>query len=155
MAKELLQPVEKEIDLPSGGTKTFILSKFPAIAGREIIAKYPLSGMPKLGDYGVNEETMFKLMNYVAIRGANGEPVRLSTRDLIDNHCETWEVLARVEFEMLKLNCSFFADGRASRFLEGFAQKALGSATKMLTAFSEQLSNLEKQPSKNSGKTTP
>lgn len=154
MARELLQPVETEISLPGGGSKTFILSKFPAIVGREIIAKYPLSGMPKLGDYGVNEETMFKLMNHVAIKGANGEPVRLSTRDLIDNHCESWEVLARVEFEMLKMNCSFFADGRASRFLEGFAQKALASATKMLTAFSEQLSSLEKRASKNSEKTT-
>jgi hypothetical protein len=154
MARELLQAQDFECPLPGGGSKTFILSKFPAIVGREIIAKYPLSGMPKLGDYSVNEETMFKLMNHVAIRGANGEPIRLSTRDLIDNHCESWEVLARVEFEMLKLNCSFFADGRASRFLEGFAQKALASVTKMLMGSLEQLSSLEKQRSKNSEKTT-
>lgn len=148
MAKELLQPQEREITLPDGSVKTFILSKFPAIAGREIIAKYPLSGMPKIGDYAVNEETMLKLMSYVAINGANGEPLRLTTRDMIDNACGDWETLARVEFEMLKLNCSFFADGRASRFLEGFAQKALGSVTKTLMGFSEQLSKVTKQPSK-------
>lgn len=154
MARELLQPKEFPCPVPGAGDKLFILSKFPAIAGREIIAKYPLSGMPKLGDYAVNEETMFKLMSYVAVRGANGEPMRLDTPALIENHCADWEVLARVELEMLKYNCSFFADGRASLFLEGFARKALALTTKTLTAFSEQLSKAEKQPSKNSEKTT-
>lgn len=155
MAKELLQPQPYDCPLPEGGTKAFILSKFPAVAGREIIAKYPLSGLPKLGEYAVNEETMFKLMNFVAVPGANGEPQRLSTRELIDNHCASWEVLARIEFEMLKLNCSFFANGEALRLLEGFAQKALGSTTKMLMGLLAELSQAGKQPSKNSEKTTP
>ena len=145
MAKELLQPKEFSCPVAGTGDKLFILSKFPAIAGREIIAKYPLSGMPKLGDYAVNEETMFKLMAHVAVPGANGEYVRLTTRELIENHCADWEVLARVEFEMLKYNCSFFADGRASRFLEGFARKALASVTQTLTDFSAQLSKAAKQ----------
>ena len=47
--------------------KEFIISKFPAVAGREIIAKYPFSSLPKLGDYKINEETMLKLMHYVAV----------------------------------------------------------------------------------------
>jgi hypothetical protein len=111
--------------------------------------------MPKLGDYNVNEETMLKLMSHVAVPGANGEPLRLSTRDLIDNHCSDWEMLARIEFEMLKLNCSFFADGRASRFLEGFAQKAFESTTKTLTAFLLQLSTATKPVSENSETSTP
>jgi hypothetical protein len=154
MARELLQPKEFLCPVPGGGEKLFILSKFPAIAGREIIAKYPLSGLPKLGDYAVNEETMFKLMSFVAVPGANGEPQRLTTRELIENHCADWEVLARVEFEMLRYNCSFFEDGRASLFLEGFAQKALAWTTKTLTVFLAQLSTAGERPSKNSEKTT-
>ena len=47
--------------------KEFMLSKFPAVAGSEIIAKYPLSGLPKLGDYKVNEETMLKINVIVAV----------------------------------------------------------------------------------------
>lgn len=63
----MLEPIEKEIPLPDGGTKTFILSKFPAIAGREIVTQYPTTGAPKIGDYKTNEALMLKLMAYVAV----------------------------------------------------------------------------------------
>ena len=66
--------------------KEFILSKFPAIAGREIIAKYPLSGLPKIGDYALNEETMLKLMCYVAVNAGADVPLCLNTAALVDNH---------------------------------------------------------------------
>lgn len=144
----LLEPQEWGCPQPGGGEKVFILSKFPAIAGREIIAKYPLSGMPKLGDYAVNEETMFKLMSFVAIPGANGEPIRLTTKELINNHCGDWETLARVEMEMLKRNCSFFGNGQASTFLQGIARQAQALLTKTLMDLSGQLSKAEKRPSK-------
>jgi hypothetical protein len=102
--------------------KDFYLSKFPAVAGREIIAKYPLSGLPKLGDYKVNEETMLKLMNFVAVQKGDAS-IRLSTPALIDNHVGDWETLARIEIAMLEYNCSFFQNGRVSTFLEDTAQK--------------------------------
>lgn len=143
---ELLQPEVWECPLPGGGTKAFVLSKFPAIAGREIIAKYPLSGMPKLGDYAVNEETMLKLMSYVAVHiEGRPEPLRLSTRELVNNHCADWEVLARVEMEMLRRNCSFFANGQASTFLQGLLQQGQALITKTLMGLSAQLSKAEKQ----------
>lgn len=155
MARELLQPWDYPCELPGGGEKVFVLSKFPAIAGREIIAKYPLSSVPKLGEYAVNEETMLKLMSYVGIRNADGSVTRLATRDLIDAHCASWEVLARVEYEMLKGNCSFFADGRASTFLQGLAQLFTQSLTKMSMGLLDQLSQVEKQRSTNSSTSTP
>ena len=90
---------EKEITVKTqaGVDKAFIISKFPAIAGREIIAKYPLSGMPKLGDYQVNEETMLKLMCYVAAKTPDGGQIALTTKELINNHIPEWETLARIE----------------------------------------------------------
>jgi hypothetical protein len=138
----MIQPKEIEIE-----GKVYIISKFPAVSGREIIAKYPLSGAPKIGDYKVNEETMLKLMNYVAIpRSGDLLPLQLSTRALVDNHVESWEVLAKIEIAMMEYNCSFFQNGRISTFFEGFAQKLPQWITKILTDSLGQLSRTGKQP---------
>lgn len=145
----MLQPLDKEID-----GKVFVLSKFPAVAGREIVAKYPLSGMPKLGDYKVNEDTMLKLMAFVGVRLDNGTVLPLSTRALVDNHVPSWETLAKVEWAMMEYNCSFFGNGRASTFFDGIAQKLPSMITSILTDLSLQLSAKSKQPSTNSEPST-
>lgn len=137
----MIEPKEIEIE-----GKTFILSKFPAIQGREIIAKYPISAMPKLGDYAVNEETMLKLMCFVAVPREGGEPLRLTTRALVDNHCSSWEVLAKVEIAMMEYNCSFFGNGKGSTFLETITRKAQQLITKTLMDLSAQSSRKAKQP---------
>lgn len=137
----MIEPKEIEID-----GKTFILSKFPATAGREIIVKYPISGMPKLGDYQVNEETMFKLMSYVAVPmpGSN-ESLRLTTRALVDNHTGNWETLLKVEGKMLEYNCSFFRDGRISILFDEFVQTVQQWTTKISTVLSGRLSRTAKR----------
>lgn len=138
----MIQPKEIEID-----GKSYIISKFPAVSGREIIAKYPLSGAPKIGDYKVNEETMLKLMCYVGIPRADGlQPLMLTTRSLVDNHVESWEALAKIEMAMMEYNCSFFQNGRISSFFESFAQKLPTWITKILTDSLDQLSQTGKQP---------
>jgi hypothetical protein len=144
----LLEPKSVEFENPDGTKSSYILSKFPAVAGREIVVKYPLSGMPKLGDYAVNEETMLKLMAYVAVDTPNG-PIQLSTRALVDNHVKSWETLGRIEIAMMEYNCSFFANGRVSTFFEGIAQKLPTWIQKTLTDSLRQLSERTKQPSKN------
>ncbi len=136
----------KEIELEG---KTYILSKFPAVAGREIVAKYPLSGMPKLGDYKVNEETMLKLMAYVGLKQESGNVLMLSTRALVDNHVTSWETLAKLEWSMMEYNCSFFGNGRASTFFEGIAQKLPQLITSILTDSLQQSSAKGKQPCTN------
>ena len=140
----MIEPKEIEID-----GRTFILSKFPAVAGREIVAKYPLSGLPKLGDYQVNEEVMLKLMCYVGIPSASGQPLPLSTRGLVDNHTGNWETLAKVEMAMMEYNCSFFRDGRVSNFLSGLTAALPALISKISTASSAQSSEAAKQPSTN------
>lgn len=138
----------KPITLPTqaGATKAYVLSKFPAVAGREIVAKYPLSNMPKLGDYGVSEEVMLKLMAFVGVQTAGGvQP--LATRALVDNHVPDWEVLARLEWAMLEYNCSFFANGLNSDFFASIRAKAPAWISQMLTASLGQLSQADKQPS--------
>lgn len=137
---ELLQP--KEIDING---KTYRISKFPATVGREIVAKYPVSNMPKLGDYKVSEEVMLKLMSYVeAVLPERS--IRLSTQELANNHVPDWEVLAQLEWEMLSYNCSFLTNGKSLSFFEKLAHLAEQKISEILTASLGKSSARAKQP---------
>lgn len=145
---DLIKPIDFKITDPDGKEQVFILSNFPAVEGREIISKYPLTGLPKIGDYEENEKTMLKLMKYVAIR-INNQIVRLETKDLVNNHCRDWETLAKIELAMMEKNCSFFQKGRHWDFLENLTQTFLKKAQEMLILSSQQSSPMEKQHSTN------
>ena len=146
----LLEPKQIEID-----GKSFIISKFPAVAGREIISQYPLTGLPKIGEYKSNEEIMFKLMNFVGVPIKDSNlPLLLTTKALIDNHVPSWESLAKLEWSMIEYNVSFLEQGRVSTFLENIAQNIPEWIIKILIQLSEQSSQVEKQPIKNSKKVT-
>ncbi len=140
----MLEPKEIEID----GRK-FIISKFPAVAGREIVANYSLSAIPKIGDYEKNAEMMQKLMAYVAIPTDSGMPLQLTTTALIDNHVGGWETLAKVEAAVFEYNCSFFQNGKLSNFLDGMAERLPELISKTLTHFSDSLLAKEKPHSMN------
>lgn len=126
---EFLEPKEIEIN-----GYTFIISKFPAVEGREIFAKYTSSNMPKVGQYEASEAIMLKMMTYVQRVPADGsDPVRLQTKTLVNNHVPNWEILAKLEWQMLKYNFSFFQNGKASDFLKNVGALARSEASKMLT----------------------
>lgn len=128
-----LEPKELELTDTSGKVRVFIISKFPAIAGREIVTKYPVSNIPKLGEYQQSEEVMLKLMAYVGVpNAASGEPLMLTTRALVDNHVGDWETLAKVEWAMLEYNFSFFRGGLSSDFLGSISQKVVTWITQTL-----------------------
>lgn len=130
----MLHPKEQAIALADGSEKTFILHKFPAVEGREIVTQYPLSAIPKLGDYKVNEEIMLKLLSYVGVRNEEtGTLLMLSTRALVNNHVPDFEALMRLEAAMLEYNCSFFANGKVLTFFEAIAAKAQTLISKTLT----------------------
>jgi len=126
----------------------FILSCFPAVEGRKILVLYPLSGLPQIGDYAINEETMLKLMSYVAVE-KGGVQIRLSTPDLVNNHCRDAETLMSVEMAMMEKNYSFFRDGRISDFFGNLTQMLLRKASEMLTHLSAPSSPTEKPLSTN------
>lgn len=141
----LLEPIEKEFDLPNGSKKTFVLSKFPAVAGREIVTQYPTSAMPKIGDYATNEELMLKLMCYVGvpivIDGVPQQmPQLLITRQLVDNHVPDFETLMKIEMAMMEYNCTFFAQGKMSGIFDKLAGTVQKLILKTLTDFSQQSS---------------
>lgn len=119
---DLIKPKEIEIKDIDGETIKVIISRFPAITGREIIAKYPLSSIPKVGDYGVNEETMLKLMSYVEVIKPTGN-IRLVSKALIDNHIPDGVSLYKIEFEMLKYNTDFLDKLGKSGFIDQLKAK--------------------------------
>ena len=115
---ELLEPKEVEID-----GAVFRLGKFPAVAGREIITKYPISNIPRLGDYEVSEKTMIKLMSFVErVYPDKNLSYRLTTVELINNHVPSWETLVKLEAAELEHNCSFFQNGKSSNFFKRLAR---------------------------------
>lgn len=148
--KPLLEPKNVDIVTGSGATKTFIISKFPAIAGRRIIAKYPLSAMPKIGDYEVNQETMLEAMSYVAVPVEGAEPLRLSDANMVDNHIPDWETLAKLELALMEYNCSFFANGAIQSFIEVLVSKAAPILSQIVTSSVQVLSKMETQLGSNS-----
>lgn len=134
----LMQPKLVEID-----GKKFKIHKLPALAGREIMSKYPTSALPKIGDYAVNEETMLKLMAFVTFPLGDGYHA-LESRELIDNNVPSWESLAKLEMAMIEYNCSFFQNGRVSNFLEDIVQNLPQLITQILTGSLGRLSPTDK-----------
>ncbi len=102
----LLNPIEKPFTTREGVEKVYILSHFPAVPGREIIAQYPLTAAPKVGDYAQNEAIMRKLMAFVAVPTEQG-PLPLTTEALINNHVPDPLTLAKIEAAMLEYNLGF------------------------------------------------
>lgn len=141
----------KEITLTDqdGVDRTYVLSKFPAVAGREIVTQYPVTAMPKIGDYKTNESLMLKVMAFVGIPREGGEPQALTTKALVENHVPDWELLARLEWAMMEYNVSFFSKGLSSISWADIAAKVQPLISQMLTASSAQSSEADKQPSAN------
>lgn len=145
----MLEPKELELTDSSGKTRVFFISKFPAIAGREIVTKYPLSNIPKIGEYQQSEDIMIKLMSFVEVQVGDHRHA-LSTKALIDSHVGDWETLAKVEWAMLEYNCSFFPGGLNSGFFGSFSKTAGEWISRTLIPLLAQSLQAAKPPSGNS-----
>lgn len=139
---DLLEPT-KEVTLKSGhgDERTFRIGSFPAIAGREIVTQYPHTAMPKIGEYKANEDLMVKLMGYAERVFDDGEPIRLSSRTLIDNHVPDFEMLMKLEWAIMEHNCSFFRNGVLSSVLERGAAAVPDLLTSLIVTVSQRLSS--------------
>lgn len=146
----MIEPKEFPVKQPDGTERVYILSKVPAVEGREIVAKYPLSNMPKLGEYQASEEIMFKLMAYVQAVTKDGQTIPLTTKALINNHVPDTSTLMRLEAAMLEYNFGFFVRALSSDFFASFSQKAERWISETLTPSLERLSKAVAQPSTSS-----
>jgi len=148
-ATPLLKPKEIEIEDEDGATKTYILSRFDSMKGYEISVKYPLSLLPKIGDYKTNEQMVLEILSHVAVPQENGRPLRLHSRALVNNHTNDTTVVMRLLWEMATYNFGFFLGGRTSNFFEEVAQKFLSRIAGMLTQSQPPLSPPDSPPTMN------
>lgn len=127
--------------------KTYILSKFPAWEGTMIMSRLPLSVLPKLGDFSVYKECFSEVMSYVAVPMPSGQPLRLISSELINNHVADWETNLKLFKAMVEYNTSFLQSGMLSDFLNGITANSLPEfLAKTALAFSRLSSQTEKQP---------
>lgn len=143
----LINPKEITIDF-EGEKLRYNIGKFPATVGREIISKYPVENMPKIGDYKMSEETMLKLMCYVE-RVYDDRVQELTSKTLVDNHVPSWEVLVKIEAFVIDYNCSFFELGKVLSSLKEWRALAEPKNIKTLMDSLVSLSQVGKQPSTN------
>jgi hypothetical protein len=148
---DLIKPKDVQIKDCDGNEKTFIISRLPAIPMREVMAKYPVSNIPKLGEYQASKDVMKLLLSYVAVRIDEGQrEVALTNEALINNHIVDGEQLLRVEYAMLQYNTSFFGQGDLSTFLHGLIAKHLPlliqTVTDSLAASSPVTRDLSRSP---------
>ena len=148
--KVLLSPKKVLVHLQDGEEKEFVISKFPAVDGREIIAAYPVANLPKIGDYGVSKQTMLKLMTYVAVETATGTLLPLTTEALVNNHVPDWEALVKIEMLMLEYNTSFFDHGLLPGLLDRLLEKAAPMLSRILTSSLQALAQVSEQHTSNS-----
>ena len=104
----MIEPKNIEMD----GRK-YIISKFPTVQGFEIVSQYPLAAMPKLGDYEKLKPIMLKLTAFIGVPLDTGVPLMLVTEELINNHVPSWETWAKLQWQMMEYNCSFFKTARS------------------------------------------
>ncbi len=145
----LIEPKEITLHTESGEKRIYILSKLDCIEGREFIFQYPISALPKLGNYALNKELMLMLMKHVAVPTENG-PLRLSTEGLVRNHAREPHLLIELEKQMIGYNFRFLLQETIWPFLKNFQNQITASIIKTLTDLSAQFSPKAAPPSKNS-----
>jgi len=155
---DLRDPKEVTITDGSGKDKKFLLSKFPAWDGLEIIARFPgaivATALPKIADWEIVQELQYKILKYVAV-SIEGKPQPLITLALIDNHVTDWQALIQLLKAEVAYNNGFFQKETISSFFENTVHQYIAKISEMLTQSSGPSSQLKKQASTNSGQSTP
>jgi hypothetical protein len=127
-----IKPKEITVKSIDGEDKQFRISRVPATQGREIFTQYMPTAMPKIGNYKSNEDLMKKLMLYVDVKTTDGSWVRLENEVILDSHITDWEMLVKIELEMVKYNTNFFNPEKLSSGLSKLNQTLPERITLML-----------------------
>ena len=135
-----IKPLEVTIKSIDDGEKEFRISRVPATQGREIFTQYMPTAMPKIGDYKSNEKLMKMLMCFVDVKAADGSWIRLDNEVILNSHVTDWEMLVKIELEMVKYNTNFFSPEKLSSALSKFNQTLPDRIMSMLNRLSGQLS---------------
>lgn len=132
---DLIKPKEVTIADMDGNERTYVLSRFPYYLGRKMAAMYSISNLPKIGEYNMSEQAAAELMSCVAVVvEGRDEPLRLTTRALVENHVPDTITGLKIEWMMMRYNFNFFQNGSLSESLNRLAREHLPSIIQTLTA---------------------
>ena len=135
----LIKPRDITIADLDGVERHYRISRFPAIAGLEIIAKVPSNIATLSKQLPHLKELVSQMCKYVAIDAPTEDggthEITLSTQALIDNHVPDGETLLRLLFELMRYNTSFFgsADQSILDYLVGRLAASLPKIIQTLT----------------------
>lgn len=139
-----IEPKEITVD-----GKLFVIHKLPATVAVEVMMRSAGNAIPKAGDFVIVEAMMLKTMSYVAIRRSGIPDLFLSSRELIDNHCVSYQTYLKVLEEIRSYNALFGIAGSLLDFCENLIQMLPAKIAKMLTQSSQPSSTQDSQPSTN------
>ena len=114
-----LKSTDVSINDIDGNPKNFRIHREPATMGREIFTLYAPTAMPKVVYYKSNQDLMYKLITFVKVEAPDGSMLRLSPQ-LLDAHVTDFEMLIKLEWEMVKFNTSFLNRENRSNLLKKF-----------------------------------
>lgn len=134
-----IKPLEVKIKSIDDSEKEFRISRVPATQGREIFTQYMPTAMPKIGDYKSNEKLMKMLMSFVDVKAPDGSWIRLNNEVTLNSHVTDWEMLVKIELEMVKYNTNFFSPEKLSSALNKFNQTLPDRIMSTLNRLSGQL----------------
>lgn len=140
----MLKPKEITVVDIDGEEKKYIITRFPATAGMEILYKLPTAGIPKIGDFEVLKETRDDIFKYVYAVTDGGE-IALTTKALIDNHVTDGTTAYKILGAMLSYNFHFLEQFSSGKFFGSISEKLLSTARSLLTEFSAQSSAKNKR----------
>lgn len=123
----LLHPKRIAVRTMDGETREYIISKFPATVGRDILTRLPDTGTAagRHEDLVPAVDVMLDIMSYVAVALEDSDTVlRLASLELVNRHVPDWETLTRIEEAMLTYNTSFMRDWRRLDFLRRIGSDA-------------------------------
>lgn len=142
----MIKPEEIQVTTQDDVELTFKIHRLPATLGREIAYQYLNANLPAVGSYEKSKELRDMLLSHVTVQIGDLE-TPLDSDELIDNQCHDWQTADKLEDAMLRYNCDFLPEGKASIFSMLCQAAVKAYLTPISTQSSEPSSAQEKPPS--------
>ena len=98
--------------------RNYRISELPTMLARDVMMNYPLTLLPKVGNYGENERLFKLLMKHVEVQPEPDKNpdwwIRLDTEDSINQNVSAKGVL-ELEKEVIDFSTDFFSSGKLTQ----------------------------------------
>ena len=126
-----------------GNPRKYWIGKVPWMGGgREILAEYIPSGLPKIGDYKKNENLARILYAAVVAIDDKGNHFPLTTDSMINNHIPDVKVAMELEAAVFDKSTDFLILGKVHEYRTAWSQTVDSLAASLPTQFQKLLSAL-------------